>query len=105
MAWTPEEDDFWERVEHDMRVRTPWTWGISMLMLRLGMLLVLLSVGYLVFFFVLKPPSGYFLWSGEMSLHPMIWALLGVLLIISGAYLRFRVMGGIIDRLKSGEAG
>jgi len=54
----------------------------------------------LVLVHIPAPARGYFLSHLELQIHPIYWAIAGVLFILGGAYLRFRAMGPIIDKLK-----
>jgi len=101
MALTSDSDDFWERVEHDMRVTQPSSYYLHALMMRLGILAVLFTAVYLVLGTILEPAQGYFLTHMELKIHPIYWALAGVLFILGGAFLRFRAMGPIIEKLKN----
>ena len=100
MSVSSGQNEFWDRVEHKMKVSQPGTWRMTMWMLRLGMALVLFSVAYILFFSILTPAKGYFISSAEMVVHPVLWVLVGTFFIIAGAYLRFRAMGPIVDKLK-----
>ena len=95
------EQDFWSRVERRMRLKNPYYYGFMSWLLRVGMIVVLLAAAYVVMGWALSPPQGYFLTSLELSLHPIIWVLAGVFLIIAGAILRFRAMGPIIEEMNA----
>ena len=101
MAITPEQDEFWDLVEHELKVRQPGTWRSTMLMLRSGMIIVLLTATYMLLFYILVPANGYFVTPLERALPPLFWFISGTLFIIGGAYLRFRAMGPIVERLKA----
>lgn len=101
MAVSSDDHEFWDRVEHEMKVKEPATWRLTMLLLRFGMATVLFSSAYVLFFFILRPAKGYFLSALETSVPPMIWVLIGTMCIICGAYLRFRAMGPIVDKFKA----
>lgn len=100
MALSLESDDFWDKVEHRMKVTQPMSYQMTMLLLRLGILIVLFTAVYLVLGTILEPARGYFLSSLEIIVHPIMWALTGVLFILTGAFLRFRAMGPIVEELK-----
>jgi len=101
MATNTDSDAFWERVEHDMRVTQPSSYYLHALMMRAGILAVLFTAVYLVLGTILEPARGYFLSHMEVKIHPIYWAIAGVLFILGGAYLRFRAMGPIIEKIKS----
>lgn len=97
----PADDrEFWNRVERELKFNQPGTWQLTLLLLRLGMTVVLFSSAYVLFFYILSPPKGYFISTIEMAVPPMFWVLVGAIMIICGAYLRFRAMGPIVDKLK-----
>lgn len=100
MSAPSEDRKFWDRVEHELRVSRPGMWRLTLLLLRLGMAMVVLSTAYLLFFYILGPAKGYFFSSIEMAVSPIYWMLAGTVMIICGAYLRFRAMGPIVDNLK-----
>lgn len=100
MALDPNSDDFWERAEHEMRVRQQSTWWTTMLLLRAGMIIILFSAAYMFFATLMEPARGYFFSSAERAVHPIFWCLVGLGCIIVGAYLRFQALGPIVDRLK-----
>lgn len=100
MKKTRDESEFWDRVEHQMKMQQPGTWRVTLWLLRLGMSVVLFSVTYVVFFYFLKPANGFFVSRLEMAVHPIVWVVVGVSFIIGGAYLRFRAIGPIADTLK-----
>lgn len=100
MPITPQHGEFWDRVERDLKIKQPGTWRITITLLRGGMVMILYGVSYFLFFRLLEPPKGYFFTSAEMAIHPFFWALFGVMFILAGAYLRFRAMGPIIEKLK-----
>jgi len=101
MALSPTTDEFWDRVEHRMKVTQPMSYRLTMLMLRFGILIVLFTAVYLVLGLLLEPSRGYFLSSMEVIVPPIMWALAGVLFILGGAFLRFRAMGPIAEDLKN----
>lgn len=101
MAKSQNESEFWDRVEHDMKMQQPGMWRTTLWMLRLGMVVVLLAVTYFGMFIILKPPGGFFISRYEMAVSPVFWMLAGIALIIGGAYLRFRAIGPIADTLKN----
>lgn len=101
MALSTGSDDFWERVEHDMRVKQPTSYYLHALMMRVGIVAVLFTAVYLVLGTILEPARGYFLSHIELKIPPIYWALAGVLFILGGAFLRFRAMGPIIEKLKN----
>ena len=92
--------EFWTRAEHELRTRKPSTWWITMLLLRLGILIILFAAFYISFSLLLEPASGYFYSSVERKLHPILLCLLGVGMIIAGAYIRFQALGSIVERIK-----
>jgi hypothetical protein len=97
----PSDDrDFWNRVEHELQVKQPGSWRLTLILLRAGMATVLFSSIYVLFFYILRPAKGYFFSAIEMTLPPVFWVMAGTLMIICGAYLRFRAMGPIVDKLK-----
>lgn len=100
MGLSIDSDDFWDRVEHRMKVTQPMSYQLTMLLLRIGIVIVLFTAVYLVLGTLLEPARGYFLSSVEIIVHPIMWALCGVLFIITGAILRFRAMGPIVEELK-----
>ncbi|MFC1674081.1 hypothetical protein ACFL12_08115 [Pseudomonadota bacterium] len=100
MPLTSDKDEFWDRVEHELKVKEAMTYNLTALMLRAGMMLVLFTATYLLFAHLLEPSKGYFVSKAEMAIHPIFWALFGVLFIIGGALLRFRAMGPIVEHLK-----
>ncbi|HEY9079329.1 hypothetical protein [Magnetovibrio sp.] len=101
MTLKTDGDDFWDRVEHDMRVTQPTSYYLHALMMRIGIVAVLFTAVYLVLGTLLEPARGYFLSNIELKIHPIYWALAGVLFILGGAFLRFRAMGPIIEKLKN----
>lgn len=101
MSVSSDQNEFWDRVEHKLKVSQPGTWRATTWMLRLGMVLVLLPCAYFLFFSILTPAKGYFISSVEMAVHPVFWLLVGTIFIIAGAYLRFRAMGPIVEKLKT----
>jgi len=100
MAITPDQDAFWDRVDRDMKNKQPGIWRATTWLLRGGMAMVLYGVSYMLFFHILSPPKGYFVFSAEMMIHPLFWVLAGVIFILGGAYLRFRAMEPIVERFK-----
>lgn len=100
MPITSDQDGFWDRVEHEMKVTQPGVWRTTMILLRLGMVTILFAVSYVMFFSILAPSKGYFFVKAEMVVSPYFWLPMGVTFIIAGAYLRFRAMGPIIEHLK-----
>lgn len=100
MSLDPQSDDFWERAEHEMRVRQHSTWLSTMLLLRSGMTIILFSASYMFFATLMEPARGYFFSSVERTVHPIFWCLVGLGFIIVGAYLRFQALGPIVERLK-----
>lgn len=101
MRKSRDESEFWDRVEHDMKMQQPGLWRTTLLMLRMGMVVVLFAATYVGLFTILKPPSGFFVSRHEMAVSPVFWMLAGTGLIIGGAYLRFRAIGPIADKLKA----
>jgi hypothetical protein len=101
MALSSNDHEFWDRVEHEMKVKQPSTWRISMLLLRLGIAGVLFSSAYVLFFYILRPAKGYFFTVLESSVSPIFWVLICTIFIICGAFLRFRAMGPIVDKFKA----
>lgn len=101
MANGSDESEFWNRVEHELKVTQAGTWRMTTWMLRFGMTMVLFSGAYVLFFYILSPAKGYFVSKLEMSVHPVFWVLVGTAFIIGGAYLRFRAMGPIVDKFKA----
>lgn len=93
--------EFWERAEHDLRTRKPSTWWLTMFLLRFGILVILFATFYISFSLLLEPASGYFYSSIERKLSPILWCLLGIGMIIAGAYIRFQALGSIVERLKN----
>ena len=93
MPITSDHDGFWDRVEHEFKVKQAARWRLTMLFLRAGTAVVLIAAAYSVFFYLTPPARGYFFSRYEMALSPMFWALVGTGLIICGAYLRFREIG------------
>ncbi len=91
---------FWERAEHEMRIHQNTTWFMSMLLLRGGILAVLFTATYLLMVNLLDPAKGYFFNSAERMVHPIFWSLVGIGMIIVGAYIRFQALGPIVERLK-----
>lgn len=100
MAVTTNDRKFWDRVEHEFKVKRHGMWLLSAWLLRLGILVVLLSAAYVLFYYILSPPSGYFISRREMAVHPMFWVLVGTIFIIVGSFLRFRAIGPIVDKFK-----
>lgn len=101
MPVSSDDHEFWDRVEHEMKVKQPGTWRRTTWMLRFGMAVVILATVYVIFYYLLNPANGYFFSRYEMLVHPVFWLLMGILFIIGGAYLRFRAMGPIVDKLKT----
>ncbi len=101
MGLTIDSDDFWDRVEHRMKVTQPMSYRMTLMLLRIGILIVLFTATYLVLGIMLEPARGYFLHSWEVIVHPIMWALCGVMFILTGAILRFRAMGPIVEELKN----
>ncbi|MBF0246563.1 MAG: hypothetical protein HQL36_00600 [Alphaproteobacteria bacterium] len=99
MALKPDSDAYWQRVEHDLRVREPKKYMWSILSMRLGTVLILFTALYMVSLYVIEPPSGFFLTRMELSVHPIAWALLGVVMIVIGALIRYHAMGPLIERI------
>lgn len=100
MPLTPDSQEFWDRVDHEMKVKDAMFYSLTGLLLRVGILAVLFTATYLLFAYLLEPSQGYFFTRAEMFVHPIFWALSGVLFIIGGALLRFRAMGPIVENLK-----
>lgn len=75
-------------------------WSLTKWFLRLGIFSVLFSGAYWLFFALVPPTRGYYVTQYELAVHPIVWALIGTIFIILGAYLRFRAMGPIVDHLK-----
>lgn len=100
MSQVTEQNKFWDRVDHELKVTQPVLSFMTTWMMRLGMLLVLLPAAYLMFFILLTPISGYFFSASEKMIHPLFWVLGGLLFIILSAYLRFRAIGPITDKLE-----
>lgn len=101
MQLTTDDDAFWRRVEHRMKVTDPTTYAMTTFLLRVGILIVLFTAMYLVLGNILSPAKGYFISSLEMLVHPIMWAVFGVLFIIVGAFLRFRAMGPAIEDVQN----
>lgn len=100
MSQVTDQSKFWDRVDHELKVTQPVLSFMTSWMMRLGMLLVLLPAAYFMFFLILTPVSGHFFSASERMVHPLFWVLGGLFLIILSAYLRFRVIGPIADKLK-----
>lgn len=100
MAKTPDGDEFWERVDREMRIKKPRMWSLTKWLLRLGVTTALFAGAYMLFSMLVPPSRGFYWTRYELAVQPIIWALGGATLIILGAYLRFRTMGPIIDHLK-----
>lgn len=100
MTISPKDNEFWDLVEHEMKVKQGGSWRLTMFMLRAGMGIVLLAAVYMLMTYLLEPPKGYFFTTLETALHPIFWMIAGLIFIIAGAYLRFRAMGPIVDHLK-----
>ena len=100
MARVTDQSKFWDRVEHELKVTQPVLCFMTTWMMRLGMLLVLLPAAYFMFFLILTPASGFFFSASERMIHPLLLVLCGLLFIILSAYLRFRAIGPITDKLK-----
>lgn len=100
MPVTPDQNEFWDMVERELKMKQGGTWRSTMLLIRIGMSLVLFAAAYMLFYHLLEPPKGYFITVYERALHPVFWMIAGTLFIICGAYLRFRAMGPIVDKLK-----
>ena len=100
MAVSPKDNEFWDLVEHEMKVKQGSTWRMTMFLLRAGMAIVLFTAFYMLMAYLLEPPKGYFISSFEAALHPIFWMITGLICIIAGAYLRFRAMGPIVDHIK-----
>lgn len=101
MGLSIDSDDFWDRVEHRMKMTQPTSYRLTMLMLRFGILIVLFTAVYLVLGTIFEPARGYFITHIEIAVHPILWALTGVLFILGGAILRFRAMSPIVEELKN----
>lgn len=101
MARSPDDRAFWDRVEHELKVKRPGRWRLALLLLRLGITTVLFSAAYILFFNILNPANGYFIFAAEMAIPPMFWVLIGTIFIICGAYIRFHAMGPIVDKFKA----
>jgi len=100
MAVTSDSNEFWDRVDREMRMKNPRTWKITKWMLRLGVGTILFAGAYMVFMALVPPTRGFYVTQYELSVHPIIWALMGTISIICGAYLRFRAMGPIVEYFK-----
>lgn len=100
MGRTVDDGAFWERVDHRMKVKQPFVYLSTQLMLRLGILIILFTATYLVLGMILSPAQGYFLSNIELAVHPIFWALCGIGFIIGGAIVRFRAMGPIMEEIK-----
>lgn len=100
MVITPDSNEFWDCVDREMRLKNPTTWSLTKWMLRLGIGLVLLAASYWMFLSLLPPTRGFYVTQYELTVHPIIWALVGTIFIIGGAYLRFRAMGPIVEYFK-----
>ncbi|MDH3335683.1 MAG: hypothetical protein OEL50_03470 [Rhodospirillaceae bacterium] len=100
MAQDATTQEFWSKAEHQLRTRKPSTWWITMFLLRFGILFILFATVYIFFSVVAEPSKGYFFSSMERKLPPILWFLVGIGMIITGAYIRFQALGSIVDRLK-----
>lgn len=100
MSQVTDQNKFWDRVDHELKVTQPVLCFMTSWMMRLGMLLVLLPAAYFMFFLLLTPVSGYFFSASEGMIPPLFWVLGGLFFIILSAYLRFRAIGPITDKLK-----
>ena len=93
-------DEFWSKAEHQLRVRKPSTWWITMFLLRFGIVAILYAAVYMSFSILLEPARGYFFTSAERTFSPILWFLIGTGMIVSGAYIRFQALGSIVEHLK-----
>ena len=100
MPVTTDDKKFWDRVEHEFKVKHAVMWHLSAWLLRLGLALVLLTAVYVLFYYILTPAQGYFFSRAERAAHPMFWVLVGTICIIIASLLRFRAIGPIVDQLK-----
>ncbi|MDH5489176.1 MAG: hypothetical protein OEX17_04530 [Rhodospirillaceae bacterium] len=101
MAQDATSQEFWTRAEQQLRTRKPTTWWITMFLLRFGILFILFATVYIFFSVLAEPAKGYFFFSAERKLPPILWFLAGTGMIIVGAYIRFQALGSIVERLKS----
>jgi len=100
MAQDATSQEFWSKAELQLRNRKPTVWWITMFLLRFGILLILFATVYIFFSVLAEPSKGYFFYSAERKLPPILWFLIGTGMIITGAYIRFQALGSIVERLK-----
>ena len=100
LAVTSDSQEFWDRVDREMRLKQPTMWKLTKWLLRVGIVTVLFSAAYWLFATLVPATRGYYVTPLELAVHPIIWALIGTIFIILGAYLRFRAMGPIVEHLK-----
>jgi len=100
MAQDTASQEFWSKAEHQLRIRKPTIWWITMLLLRFGILFILFATVYIFFSVLAEPAKGYFFSSVERKIPPIFWFLIGTGMIIVGAYIRFQALGSIVERLK-----
>jgi len=101
MTLASRQNEFWDRVEREMQMKQPILWRSAACMLRLGIATVLLTAIYMLIVTFVFPVQGFVFSLYEMRIHPMYEGLMGLSLIFGGAFLRFRAMGPIIERLKN----
>lgn len=100
MAVSSDSQEFWDRVDREMRIKKPGMWKRTKWLLRIGVFTVLFSAAYWLFSTLVPATRGYYVTPLELSAHPIIWALFGAICIILGAFFRFRAMGPIVEHLK-----
>lgn len=101
MPASSDDPEFWDRVEHEFKVKKSGTWLITIWLLRLGIVSVLFSAFYMLMDYILTPAQGYFFSRLENAVHPVFWGLVGTIFIICGAIVRFRAMDPIIAKFKA----
>ncbi|MEG3618102.1 hypothetical protein V5T82_06520 [Magnetovibrio sp. PR-2] len=101
MKLDTDSPEFWNRVEREMRNTDPNAFVLFNLLLKAGIYLALFTAAYLVLYNVLEPPRGFFVTPFEIAVHPFFWGIFGVILIVTGAILRYRAMGPAMERVRA----
>ncbi|MCW8915416.1 MAG: hypothetical protein OQK24_06120 [Magnetovibrio sp.] len=101
MKLSSDTKEYWQRVEHDMKIASPNLCLLFSALLKGGILLTLLGAAHILLSTILTPAKGYFFSRLETVVHPFFWALIGVIMIIIGAILRYRAMGPIIQKIEN----
>lgn len=100
MKMDTDNPEFWRRVEREMRNANPRAYVLQNTLIKAGINLSLMAALYLILYNVLEPSKGYFFSELEVVVHPFIWGLFSVIMILIGAVFRYRSMSPVVDKLK-----